>query len=95
MPILMMESSYLSKVEFQGTGLSWKLSNENDSFSLTDALPIFNPQLMEKVRCIFYGYYQNADYETSIREDDRWLVSLTGEYMFNDYFTFGLSGSKQ
>jgi len=73
-------------------------SNFNDSgagdvyFTSTRLTGRFTHQLMEKVRCIFYGYYQMADYETSVREDDRWLVSLTGEYMINDYFTLGLSG---
>jgi polysaccharide biosynthesis protein VpsM len=52
----------------------------------------FTHQLMEKLRVMFYGYYQDADYETSNRDDDRWLVSLIGEYMINDYFTLALSG---
>jgi polysaccharide biosynthesis protein VpsM len=73
-------------------------SNYNDSgsgdvyFTSTRLTGRFTHQVMEKLRCIFYGYYQNADYETSNRDDDRWLVSLTGEYLMNDYFTFGLSG---
>jgi predicted porin len=49
-------------------------------------------QLMEKIKCVFYGYYQNADYETTNWEDDRRLVSLGGEYLINDFFTLGLSG---
>jgi hypothetical protein len=73
-------------------------SNYNDSgsgdvyFTSTRLTGRFTHQLMEKVRGIFYGYYQMADYETSNREDDRWLVSLTGEYLINDYFTLALSG---
>ena len=33
-----------------------------------------------------------ADYETSFRGDDRWLVSLPCEYMINDCFALALSG---
>lgn len=48
--------------------------------------------VMEKINCIMSGYYQNSDYETSSREDDRWLVSLGADYLINRFFTVGLSG---
>lgn len=73
-------------------------SNFNDSgagdiyFTSTRLTGRFTHQLKEKLRVIFYGYYQDADYETPLWDDDRWLVSLTGEYLINDYFTLGLSG---
>ena len=73
-------------------------SNYNDSgsgdvyFTSTRLTGRFTHQVTERIRGIFYGYYQMAEYETSFRDDDRWVVSLTGEYMINDYFTLGLSG---
>lgn len=48
--------------------------------------------LMEKINTVLSGYFQNADYKTTDREDDRWLVSLAGHYLINDYFTAGLEG---
>lgn len=73
-------------------------SNYNDSgagdiyFTSTRLTGRFSHQLTERLRAILYGYFQNADYETSFRDDERWLASLSGEYLINDYFTFGLSG---
>jgi hypothetical protein len=73
-------------------------SNYNDAgagdiyFTSTRLKGRITHQLFEKIKCFFYGYYQNADYETTTWEDDRWLVSLGGEYLINDYFTLGLSG---
>jgi hypothetical protein len=47
---------------------------------------------MERLNCILSGYFQNSDYETSSREDDRWLISLGADYLINPFFTVGLSG---
>lgn len=47
---------------------------------------------MERLNCILSGFYQNSDYETSSRDDDRWLVSLGADYLINPFFTIGLSG---
>jgi polysaccharide biosynthesis protein VpsM len=47
---------------------------------------------MEKINCILSGYYQNSEYETSTREDDRWLVSLGADYLINPLFTVGIAG---
>jgi len=47
---------------------------------------------MEKINGILSGFYQNSDYETSTREDDRWLVSLGADYLINPMFTVGISG---
>jgi polysaccharide biosynthesis protein VpsM len=47
---------------------------------------------MEKINCILSGYYQNSEYETSAREDDRWLVSLGADYLINPLFTVGIAG---
>jgi hypothetical protein len=73
-------------------------SNFNDSgtdntyFTSTRLDAMFTYLVMEKINCILSGFYQNSDYETSTREDDRWLVSLGADYLINQYFTVGLSG---
>lgn len=46
---------------------------------------------VEKINCILSGYYQNSDYKTSNREDDRWLLSVGADYLINRFFTVGLS----
>jgi hypothetical protein len=73
-------------------------SNFNDSgtgdtyFTSTRLDARFTYLVLDKINWILSGYYQNSDYETSTREDDRWLVSLGGDYLINEYFTIGLSG---
>lgn len=46
---------------------------------------------MERINCILSGYFQNSEYETSTREDDRWLISLAGDYLINQDFSLGLA----
>ncbi len=76
-------------------------SNLNDAgsgdtyFTSTRLDARFTYLVMEKINCILSGFYQNADYETSSREDDRWLVSLGADYLVNRYFTVGLSGGME
>jgi polysaccharide biosynthesis protein VpsM len=73
-------------------------SNLNDSgtgntyFTSTRLDARFTYLFMEKINCTLSGYYQNSDYETSSRKDDRWLVSLAGDYLINPMFTVGLAG---
>lgn len=73
-------------------------SNLNDAgtgdnyFTSTRLDVRFTYLFIEKINYILSGYYQNADYKTSAREDDRWQVSLAGDYLINDYFTVGLKG---
>jgi len=55
----------------------------------------FTYLVMEKLNLILSGWYQNSDYETSTREDDRWLLSLGADYLVNDFFTVGLEGGKE
>ncbi len=55
----------------------------------------FTYLVMEKINLILAGWYQNSDYETSTREDDRWLLSLGADYLVNDFFTVGLVGGKE
>jgi len=50
---------------------------------------------MEKINCTLAGWYQNSDYETADREDDRWLLSAGADYLINDFFTFGLEGGME
>ncbi|MBC2705980.1 outer membrane beta-barrel protein [Desulfobacula sp.] len=45
-----------------------------------------------KINCTLAGWFQNSDYETSVREDDRWLLSAGADYLINDFFTLGLEG---
>jgi hypothetical protein len=93
---------------FSGT---WKLpkssvtlgvsSNLNDAgtgdtyFNATRLNASFSHLFMEKIRGTLSGYYQNSDYETSSRDDDRWLVSLGADYLINRYFTVGISGGHE
>ena len=50
---------------------------------------------LEKINFTLGGSLQNADYETSTREDDRWLVSLGADYLINDTFSVGFEGGKE
>ena len=47
---------------------------------------------MRKINCTLAGWFQNSDYETSDREDDRWLASLAVDYLINDYLSAGIEG---
>ncbi|WP_457551274.1 outer membrane beta-barrel protein [Desulfobacula sp.] len=51
--------------------------------------------VMEKINFTLAGSLQNSEYETSTREDDRWLVSLGADYLVNDFFNVGLEGGKE
>lgn len=73
-------------------------SNLNDSgtgdtyFTSTRLDARFTYLLTERIKGILSGFYQNSEYETSSREDDRWQVSLGADYLINQYFTVGVSG---
>ncbi|CCK78941.1 conserved uncharacterized protein [Desulfobacula toluolica Tol2] len=47
---------------------------------------------MEKINCTLAGWFQNSDYETEDREDDRWFMSAAADYLINDFFSLGLEG---
>jgi polysaccharide biosynthesis protein VpsM len=83
-PRTSMYVSFGSNLNDAGTG--------NTYFTSTRLDVRFTYLLMEKINFILSGYYQNADYETSNRKDDRWLLSLAGDYLINDFFTVGLAG---
>ncbi|MDA3790828.1 MAG: outer membrane beta-barrel protein [Desulfobacula sp.] len=76
-------------------------SNFNDSgsgdtyYDTTRIDARFTRLFMGKINCILKGSFQNSDYETSTREDDRWLVSLGADYLINDFFSVGLEGGKE
>ncbi len=48
--------------------------------------------IFSKVNVKLDGWYQNADYETSSREDDRWNASLGFEHFITDAFSWGVKG---
>ena len=50
---------------------------------------------MGKINCTLAGWFQNSDYETSVREHDRWSLSAGADYLFNDFFTLGLEGGME
>jgi len=52
----------------------------------------FTYLLMDKINWTLAGSFQNSDYETSSRNDDRYQVSLGADYLINDFFSLGLSG---
>ncbi len=76
-------------------------SNLNDSGSGDDYYNAirFNARFtylfLEKINCNLSGWFQNSDYETSDREDDRWLLSAGADYLLNDFFTLGLEGGME
>ncbi|MCP3872995.1 MAG: outer membrane beta-barrel protein [Desulfobacteraceae bacterium] len=55
----------------------------------------FSYLLTEKINCTLGGYFQNADYETSSRNDDRYQVRIGADYYFSNYFSFGIEGGKE
>lgn len=76
-------------------GLSSNLndSGSGESYYTTTRLDAqFTYLIMEKINCTLAGWFQNADYETSTREDDRWYLSGAADYLVNDFFTVGLVG---
>lgn len=44
----------------------------------------------EKINCTLAGWYQNSDYETADRKDDRWTLSMAVDYLINDRLTMGV-----
>ena len=50
---------------------------------------------MERLNCTLAGFYQNSDYETSDRDDDRWLVSGAVDYLLDNFCTIGLEGGME
>ncbi|MCP3941561.1 MAG: outer membrane beta-barrel protein [Desulfobacteraceae bacterium] len=52
----------------------------------------FTYLILEKINCQVTTYYQTADYETSTRKDDRWLISGGADYLITDFFTLRLVG---
>lgn len=55
----------------------------------------FSYLFIEKINCTLDGYYQNSDYETSTRRDDRYYVSLAADYLISDWFSLGLQGGTE
>ncbi len=71
-------------------------SGSGDTYYTTTRLDArFTYLALEKINFILGGSLQNADYETSTREDDRWLVSLGADYLINDTFSVGFEGGKE
>lgn len=76
-------------------------SNLNDSgsgdtyYNSTRFDAKFTYLLMEKTNWTLAGWFQNSDYETSARDDDRWLLSLGADYLINDFFSVGLEGGME
>ena len=57
---------------------------------------VFSYLFMERLKFTLDGYYQNSDYETSTREDDRWYAALAVDYyMFNDILSIGVKGGME
>ncbi|MCP4022449.1 MAG: outer membrane beta-barrel protein [Desulfobacteraceae bacterium] len=73
-------------------------SNYNDSgsgdsyFEATRFDARFSHLFIEKINCILTGWFQNSDYESSDREDDRWFISASADYLINDFFSIGMEG---
>ena len=75
-----------------------KVNDSGSGNSYYDALRLdvkFTYLFIEKINCTLNGYYQNSDYETSTRKDDRFYVSLAADYLITDYFSLGLQGGTE
>ena len=78
---------------FIGVSGNFNDSGSGDTYYTTTRLDArFTHLVMEKINFTLVGSYQNSDYETSTREDDRWLVSLGADYLINDFFSVGIEG---
>ena len=52
----------------------------------------FTHLFAEKINGTIAGWFQNSSYETSDRNDDRWLAYAAADYLANDFFTLGIEG---
>ena len=50
---------------------------------------------IEKINCTLGGYYQNSDYETSTRKDNRYYISMAADYLIIDWLSLGLEGGRE
>ena len=71
------------------------LGTGDEYFDSTRVDAKFTYLAMEKINFTLAGWYQNSDYETSSRNDDRWLVSLGADYLINDSFSIGIEGGRE
>ncbi len=73
-------------------------SNLNDSgsgetyYNATRIDARFTHLFVEKINCTIDAWYQNSDYKTSDREDDRWFISGAVDYLINDFISAGIEG---
>jgi|SaaInl8_200m_RNA_FD_contig_111_142218_length_1658_multi_3_in_0_out_0_2 polysaccharide biosynthesis protein VpsM len=80
----------------QGTKSSFNVSlkqNYNDSgetFTTSDLNVQFTYSVTDNIKGKLNGSFKNADYENSIREDDRWSITPAVEYLVDDNFTIAL-----
>lgn len=65
-----------------GTGESYYTSTRFDA--------VVTYLFFERLNSTLKGWYQNSDYKTSDREDDRFFFSGALDYLIHDYFTLGL-----
>ncbi|MEX1315404.1 MAG: outer membrane beta-barrel protein [Desulfotignum sp.] len=84
MPKTTMELSVGSNLNDSGTGDNYYDSTRVDA--------ILTHRFTQKIRGHLSGFYQNADYETYDRDDDRWQASLGGDYRILPNFLVGISG---
>ena len=79
-------------------GFGSKLNDSGSDNSYYDALRLdvrLTYLFIEKINCTLSGYYQNSDYETTTRSDDRYYISLAADYLITDYFSLGLQGGTE
>lgn len=56
----------------------------------------FTYLLFERLNLTLEGWFQNSDYETSAREDDRWYVAAAADYyLFDDMLSIGVQGGAE
>ena len=79
-------------------GFGSKVNDSGSGNSYYDALRLdvrLSYLFIEKINCSLSGYYQNSDYETSTRKDDRYYISLAADYLITNYFSLGLQGGTE
>ncbi len=87
MPKSSMELSIGSNLNDSGTG--------NNYYNSTRVDAKFTHRFTPRIQGHVSGYFQNSDYETYDREDDRWNVALGGDYRILPNFLVGLSGGME
>jgi len=62
----------------------------NEYYKATKLDAMVGHLFLEKINVQLNGYYQRSEYQLTAREDDRWTISCSIDYLRNDLFSIGL-----